>query len=461
MVGRLLLLAVCSLALVSANGASPDHLAEFPSVERVLAEIKGRDERDTQAKQVGALRQLWHMVASLAPGRAETPDETRLRQTYNVASGQIDRPMMGTFSQADTDRLGLKSPRAQWVALCSMYEYDEALREEILSRFFTPSFRGRFAQLIADGHRVQKHTPDELQQSGAGEARQWLVDLPWYKGPAFVLAAVTAVCALWLLGGLMGEFRAFGLVSGNSRELRAGGRRFELTSLTGIVVNQIKGTIVNTRTTRTIDPRALSGETESSVTTRKAIHHFELAQPDGTSPLIGLKHHDAELQSGARASSINIKRRGKEYGDWLIYVDHDSGLRTYDRSHLRKLFRPRYTLLLSGLALLMCLGLYSRAIGDYPVNRENFPTLFDFSGSIAQDFYNVLPQQWVPGGGLWLGAIGVVVILFHLIGRARAATFVKRGCSPFVVELEAAAVQQAAAGFDREAALRAHPPRYA
>jgi hypothetical protein len=461
MLARVLILAASCLALTSANGASPDHLSEFPSPERVLAEIKGRDDRDTQAKQIGALRQLWHMVASLAAGRTETPDETQLRQAYNVASGQIDRPMMATFNQADTDRLGLRSPRAQWVALCSMYEHDEALRDELLTRFFSPEFRTQFAQLIADGHRVQKHTADELGQTGAGEAPQWLVDLPWYKGPAFVLATVTAVLALWLLGSVMAELRGVGLVPGNPRELRAGRRRFETTSVTGIVVKQTKATFYNTRITRWIDPQNNNRETESGVTLRTVIHQFELAQPDGTSPLIALKHHDAELATGAWGSVINVARRGKEYGDSLVFIDHDRGLRTYDRSHLRKLFRPRYTLLVSGVGLLMCLGLYSRAITDYPVNRANFPTLFDFSGSIAQDFYTVIVQQWVPGAWLWLGTLAVAVILFHLIGRARAAAFVKRGADPLVAELESAAARQAAMGFNREAALQAHPSQHA
>lgn len=457
MLARILPLATCILVLSSANGASPDYLTEFPSVERVLAEIKGRDDRDTQARQIGALRQLWHMVASLAPGRAETPDETRLRQAYNVASGQIDRPMMATFSKADTERLGFKSPRAQWVALCAMYETDEALREELLTRFFSPSFRTRFAQLIADGHRVQMHTADELGQTGAGEAPQWLVDLPWYKGPAYVLAAVTAVCALWLLGALMAELKGVGLVPGNPRELRAGRRRFELDSLTGIVVQQTKSTFYKTRITRWIDRQNNNRETESSVTTRTVIHQFALAQPDGAGPIVALKHHDAEVQTGAWASAIQIKRQGKEYGDSLVYVDHDRGLRTYDHSGLRKLFRPRYTLLVSGLALLMCLGLYSRAVANYSVNRANFPTLFDFSGSIAQDFYDVIVQQWVPRGWLWVGAIVVAMILFHVIGRVRAAAFVKRGADPLVAELESTAARQAATGFNREAALQAHP----
>lgn len=457
MLARVPLLIVCGLALTSANGASPDYLTEFPSPERVLAEIKGRDDRDTKAKQVGALRQLWHMVASLAPGRAETPEETQLRQAYNVASGQIDRPMMATFSEADTERLGFKSPRAQWVALCSMYESDEALREELLARFFSPAFRTRFAQLIADGHRVQKHSADELGQTGAGEAPQWLMDLPWYKGPAYVLATVTAVFALWLLGGVMSELQGVRLVAGNPRELRAGRRRFDITSVTGIVVKQTKATLYTTRTTRWIDPQNNNRETESSVTLRNVIHQFELAQPDGTSPLIALKHHDAEMATGAWGSVIDVVRRGKEYGDSLVYVDHDRHLRTYDHTGLRKLFRPRYTLLVSAIVLLMCLGLYSRAITDYPVNRANFPTLFDFSGSIAQDFYNVIVQQWVPGGWLWLGAIVVAMILFHVIGHVRAARFVKHGADPLVAELESAAARQAASGFSREAALQAHP----
>lgn len=443
------------LLALSAQAATPSHLSAFPAPERVVAEIKGTTQRDTQARQVGALRQLWHMVASLAAGRPETADESRLRQSYNVAMGAIDRPVMASFDAAETARLGAQSPRARWVALCSLYEHDQGLRDELLSRFFSPDFRRRFARAIADGHRVQLHSAAELAQNDPKAAPQWLIDAPWYKGPAYALAGVTVVSALWWLWGIVGELGRFSIYNPDTRALRVGRRRYRLSAVTGIVVASSEGYLGHSSKQKYIDPNSLvpTQPQERSVVTG-LFHHFKIGRPDGTHSIVALKHHLAKIEKGQRASAVEFRRGKKDYGEYLLFVNHDSSVRS--SGALRPLFRPRYTLVASSLLLLACTALYAQAFTDYPANRANFPTWFDFTGSIANRFLDFLAGWILRYPWQLLAGVAAVVIAFQLVGAIRATLFVRRGANALVAELDAEARAQKAAGFDVEAAVRMH-----
>jgi len=440
---------------VGLEAATPAHVSEFPEPAQVLAEIKGNNPRDTQARQVGALRQLWHMVASLATGRAETASESRLRQSYNVASGTIDRAMMASFDAGETLRLGAQSPRARWVALCSMYEHDETLREQLLATFFSPGFRTRFAQAIADGHRVQKHSAAELGQNDPNAAPQWLVNLPWYTGPAYSLALVTLLTALWWLRGVTGELRRFGLNPANPKLFRAGRRRFTLFSVTGIVVSSQKGFLSYTSRHKYYNPNSLNPtlpQTRSIVT--GPFHLFKIARPDGTSYTISVKHHRAKIAQGQRVSAVQFRRGKKDYGEFLLFVNHDGPVRS--AGPLRALFRPRYSLIVSSLLLLTCGALYARAATDYSVNRANFPTLFDFTGSVANRFLDIVSEWILQYPFHLIIGVGAAGLIFQVVGAFRAATFVRRGATPLIAQLDAEARAQAEAGFDAATAARLH-----
>jgi len=451
---RFLVLFCFAALAAAAQGASPAHLSEFPAATRVFAEIKGKDPRDTQARQVGALRQLWHLVASLATGRTETTDETRLRQSYNLAQGEIDRARMASFDPKETTRLGAQSPRARWVALCSMYEHDADLREELLAKFFTPGFRSRFARAITDGHRVQKHSNAELSQNDPDAAPQWLLDLPWYKGPAYLLALVTALTVLAWLRGLLGELRGFGLDPSNPHRLNVGRRHYLLSPVTGMVVGSKKGFISHTETKKTVDPEALVPIPRTRSIVTGLYHHFKIARPDGTSTVVALKHHRAKIDQGQRASAIEVRREKKAEGDYLVFVNHDGGVRS--SGSLRPLFRPRYRLLASSLLLLTCVALYSKAFTDYPVNRANFPTWFDFTGSIAHRSIDLVAGRILQLSIPLLVVLVAAVLAWQLIGALRAARFLRHGINPLVVTLEAEARNQAQAGFDLPTAVQLH-----
>lgn len=444
-----LLRLLCCLTLCgAARAASPDYLDEFPSVERVLQDLGGRDERDAGAKRVGAFRQLSEMVTALAGMRAATPDEAALLQRYNVAQGAIDLPMMASFDPAETQRLGMRSPRAKWVGLCSMYSLDEDLREELLQRYFSPAFRARNeAKLRADMRRF-KHAPEDFLQEDSPPALQWLEDLPWWKIPAATLAALTALALLLVLLYCRNELRPHGIDAKDPRLLRSGRRRYDLTSVTGIVAGQTKTDIIRTETTTRADATTLSGQTSTSVSRRTISHQFYIKKPEGKETLVWLNHHRVEIRDGNRLSAVTLTRRKKNDGDYLLFVNHDTEARFFDHALLQRVLRPRYGLIWRLTLALMLLGLYARAAADFPSNRENFPTLFDYSGAV---FHNALevwanwPQAYA---AYWL--LGVVSFLFaaRTIGRLRRRRVEQSGCARLIAELDAEADRQKASGFE-------------
>ena len=121
-----------------ASGATnPPYLSEMPAPARILAEIKGKDAEDTGERQMGAFRNLVDIIDDMAWGlghryvndadsRKATPDEQRLRFAYETAYADLWHKV--------TNKEG------------HIYDHDIALRNEILSKFFSGNFRAQYFQ---------------------------------------------------------------------------------------------------------------------------------------------------------------------------------------------------------------------------------------------------------------------------------------------------------------------------
>src|SRR5918911_246229 len=88
------------IAGVSATTAqNPGYLRDFPSAERVFAEIKGKDAMDTAARQRGAFWQLKKIIEELSGFRWTrnelTPDEKRLMGEYTTGYMTAGKPYEG------------------------------------------------------------------------------------------------------------------------------------------------------------------------------------------------------------------------------------------------------------------------------------------------------------------------------------------------------------------------------
>lgn len=119
-------------AIIRAQATNPPYLSQFPSVERVKSEIKGADEMDTAARQMGAFWQLREMIVKLAGPRfyrSPTSDENRLIGQYNQAYNAISQPYA---SYPD---------RPKWYQMHALYETDDGFLDQLLQKFFPAEFR--------------------------------------------------------------------------------------------------------------------------------------------------------------------------------------------------------------------------------------------------------------------------------------------------------------------------------
>ncbi len=125
-----LVLVVGLAASLQAQSMKPPYLSEMPSVQRVLAEVKGSDADDTVARQLGALLQFNKMIEDMAwelqrrYADALTGDERRLRAEY-----------MAEFKQ-----LRATVPDKTFRALRG-YDIDPNFTQVLLNQFFSPNFR--------------------------------------------------------------------------------------------------------------------------------------------------------------------------------------------------------------------------------------------------------------------------------------------------------------------------------
>lgn len=125
-----------------ANAVEPAYLADWPSVERVLADHQGADRSDTLARQMAALHQLSQSIDELAGPRrwreGYTPDELRLRSLYEAAAERIrDEAHAKLPNELGPGFHGpfAKAPLREWYALQWGYEQDTAGRHATLSRY--------------------------------------------------------------------------------------------------------------------------------------------------------------------------------------------------------------------------------------------------------------------------------------------------------------------------------------
>lgn len=132
LVAALLLLRATSTL---AQATRPPHLSQFPTVERVKAEVKGSDPLDTAARQMGVFWQLMELINVLAGPRFQsmefTPDEERVKEKYYEA--------WQWFQYKERAPPPQDEPR--WNKLVELYSNDPGFLDELMKRFLTPEIR--------------------------------------------------------------------------------------------------------------------------------------------------------------------------------------------------------------------------------------------------------------------------------------------------------------------------------
>ena len=97
----LLLVASCAFS-VFAQTTNPAYLADMPSVDRVKAATQGTDPTDTLERQVAVFTYLSQYINRIKkPSAPYTPDESRVKFSYDSAAYQIQQDYNKTHTQAE------------------------------------------------------------------------------------------------------------------------------------------------------------------------------------------------------------------------------------------------------------------------------------------------------------------------------------------------------------------------
>jgi hypothetical protein len=130
----------CTVAAATASSATntagaakqtfnPPYLNEFPTVDQVMARMKGNDAKDTSYRQMGAFEQLKTILQDLAGSRwlrgQLTPDEARILGNYRLAYENLAKPLNypddGYFANPDFvatlfNTFPMPTVQQQWLA---------------------------------------------------------------------------------------------------------------------------------------------------------------------------------------------------------------------------------------------------------------------------------------------------------------------------------------------------------
>jgi hypothetical protein len=128
--------------------SDPPYVSQFPSAVRVFAEIKGKDPMDTAARQMGAFWQLKEIIKELSGFRwvrnETSPGEKRLLGEYTAGYTRAAQPYAHIANSPE------HPDRPKWYQMHASYETSDAFREELFTRFLTPTLLAQYRQIKGD-----------------------------------------------------------------------------------------------------------------------------------------------------------------------------------------------------------------------------------------------------------------------------------------------------------------------
>jgi hypothetical protein len=185
---KILLSPVMLILLILANqpraiqnhAKTPPYLSQFPTVERVKAEVKGTDPVDTAARQQEAFWLLNQMITEVAGPRFDNDELTKAEEDLRSLYGEAFQ----WYQYKERAPSPQDQPRAN--KLLEFYEKDPGFLDDLLKRFFTPAFRAGY-------YRTTKKQPPGSSQNAqanpsSGGAAATGADLGFPTEPTAVLS---------------------------------------------------------------------------------------------------------------------------------------------------------------------------------------------------------------------------------------------------------------------------------
>ncbi|MDQ2856099.1 MAG: hypothetical protein M3R68_07200, partial [Acidobacteriota bacterium] len=150
-----------SSTILQGQTLDPAYLSDMPAPARIVNEIKGKDAEDTGERQMGAFMSLVDLMDEMAWGlghryvnnadtRRLTPDERRIRLAYQTAYADLWHKV--------TNKEG------------HVYDHDRDLRNELLNKFFSQTFRDLYFKSNANAAAAYKAFQDKMYSTGTTTA---------------------------------------------------------------------------------------------------------------------------------------------------------------------------------------------------------------------------------------------------------------------------------------------------
>jgi hypothetical protein len=146
-----------------AQATNPSYIAEFPSVDKVMAGEKAADPDTTAEQQIAAFTWLQNMIVQLAGPRqfisgpgGMTPDEQNLRQAYNTALYKIQ--------QTNPAKYNAPGPAQQ-------LKMSLAFRNQMMQQLFPPGFPAEWTKLLAQTNQQAAQLHQKALEASAAQQK--------------------------------------------------------------------------------------------------------------------------------------------------------------------------------------------------------------------------------------------------------------------------------------------------
>lgn len=162
--------------------------------------------------------------------------------------------------------------------------------------------------------------------------------------------AVGGFMGLLLLLGMARELRRFGVDPDEALKVKAGWTHYQLYTFTGAVLDPSKA--IETVT------QVHGGGPHQAISTSHSRHvhdQFFVRDARGTERSFKLVDVDLAVRGGHRLSAVWAIRKGKQRGDYVLFVNHTTGDRYFIHKGLRNMLKPHKwpALPLAALVLLL------------------------------------------------------------------------------------------------------------
>jgi len=153
---------------MDAQASNSNYTADMPSVERVKAEIQGKDPTDTLARQVAVFTYLSAYIQRIKYNRTVrgpyTPDEQRVMASYDLSAYQISQSYAKSHTAEEVKA---------FERLHGQYEMDGAFRADWTKRLMGPqsiaAYKGAEAGLAAAGQRRYDQAMADYKRDSAAQ----------------------------------------------------------------------------------------------------------------------------------------------------------------------------------------------------------------------------------------------------------------------------------------------------